>query len=143
MTVLSISIDDLKNLLLNRPVGVKIVLTIDRGGVLATMDETKEQVIQRKFKNLIGQPITITEASAKYNIPRGSIQEWKEKGYLSVVNETYPATIDEADVAYCAEIYKERKSSGFGFRGVPLLDERGLPYQIKNKKLSEYRRRKK
>jgi hypothetical protein len=45
--------------------------------------------------------------------------------------------LDEAEVAYCAEIYHARN----GISGVPLLDEDGLAYQLKHPELSEYRRK--
>ena len=49
--------------------------------------------------------------------------------------------LNEADVAYCAEIYHERKANKIGFRA-PLLDEAGLPYQLKHPKLAKYRLKK-
>ena len=49
--------------------------------------------------------------------------------------------LDEAEVAYCAGIYHERKT--LGITRVPLLDENGLAYELKHPKLFEYRRRKK
>ena len=49
--------------------------------------------------------------------------------------------LDEAEVAYCAEIYHERKAAGIR-SGAPLLDEDGLPYELKHPELSAYRCRK-
>ncbi len=45
---------------------------------------------------------------------------------------------NEAEIAYCVDIYQNRKRVG----GVPLLDENGLPYELKHPELSAYRRRK-
>lgn len=104
--------------------------------------KTKEQIIAEKFKELIDQPITITEASRKYNIPGSTIREWIPLEYVHIINfGGYPMKLDEAEIAYCAEVYHERKASGIR-SGAPLLDENGLPYELKHPELSKYRRRK-
>jgi len=102
---------------------------------------SKEQIIGKKFKDLIDQPITITEASEKYNIPGSTIREWIPLEYVHIINSGgYPMKLDESEIAYCAEVYHERKASGIR-SGAPLLDENGLPYELKHPELSEYRRR--
>lgn len=107
-----------------------------------TPQKTKEQIIQEKYGNLVGQPITVSDAAEKYGISsRVTIHNWAKKGYITIIEPGYQMTLDEADVAYCASIYKQKKESGLGYRG-PLLDEHGLPYELKRPKLATYRRRK-
>jgi len=98
---------------------------------------TKEEIIKEKFGHLQGKPIRISQASRKYNVPNSTIRDYIDCGYIGIVDEGYPKKIDEADAAYCAEIYHERKELGVR---APLLDENGLPYQLKRPELSEYRR---
>lgn len=104
--------------------------------------QTKKEIIEKKYKSLIGQPITVSDASEKYNVPRPTIQRWKDKGYLTVLESGYQAKLDEADVAYCVDIYRSKKQQSTLY-GRPLLDDRGLPYEMKQPKLSNYRRKKK
>ncbi len=99
---------------------------------------TKDDLLD---KSLIGQPITVTEAVQKYNIPQTTLLEWAKKGIVTVVEKGYRTKIDEADIAYCAKLYHERKNSGIGFRA-PLLTDDGLPYELKHPKLAKYRQKK-
>ncbi len=100
--------------------------------------KTKEQIIAEKFARLRENPITISEATERYQVPRTTLLGWIELEYVKVIDRGYPMRIDEADVAYCAEIYRERGAK----RGVRIFDENGNPYQLKHPKLAEYRRRK-
>ena len=102
---------------------------------------TKEQIIAEKFKDQREQPITVSEASERYEILGRTIREWISLDYIQVVDDSYPMKIDEAEVAYCAEIFHERKAVGIR-SGAPLLDNDGLPYELKHPELSAYRRRK-
>lgn len=103
--------------------------------------KTKKQIIAEKFGDRIEKPITVSEASERYKILGRTIREWISLDYIQVVDDSYPMKIDEAEVAYCAEIFHERKAAGIR-SGAPLLDERGLPYELKHPELSAYRRRK-
>jgi hypothetical protein len=103
--------------------------------------KSKKQIIAEKFSELQGQPITISQASKKYRVPGTTIREWIPLGYIRVIDDDdYPMKLDEAEVAYCAYIYHQRKASQVGF-GVPLLDEDGLAYELKHPELSQYRRK--
>jgi hypothetical protein len=102
--------------------------------------KTKEQVIKEKFAHLRRKPITISKAAESYALAGTTIREWINRGYITIIDSGYPTKIDEAEVAYCAEVYKERTSSGFSTR---IFDENGLPYELKHPDLSEYRRRRK
>jgi hypothetical protein len=119
-------------------------------GELLVSDEslngkTKEQIIKEKFQYLQGIGITISQAATKYDVPRSTLEAWVSRyGYIGIVDgHSYPKTINEAEVAYCAEEYHTRKAKGISSGGVPLLDEHGLPiYELKHPELAEYRRRK-
>jgi len=102
--------------------------------------KTKEQIIAEKFGSLQGRPITVSDAMQKYQISNDvTIRRWVTKGYIAVVDNGYPVRLDEAEVAYCAEIYHQRQRAGVR-SGAPLLDESGLPYRLKHPELSAYRR---
>lgn len=137
----------LAEILTNLPPDSTIELRKSSTGEIAvsydTPPKTKADLIAAdpKLRALKGQPITVTEAAERYKVPRGSIQEWKERGFIAVIQPGYQMTLDEADVAYCVGVYRQRKASGLGFRGVPLLDEHGAPYQLKQPKVARYRRR--
>lgn len=111
--------------------------------VVSDPTQTKEDILKEKFACLIGQPITVSDAAEKYGIPRTTIFDWKNKGYVTVLETGYRLTIDEAEMAYCSDIYNRRKASGLGFRGSPLLDEHGLEYELKHENLARYRRKRK
>jgi hypothetical protein len=101
---------------------------------------TKEQIIEEDFAALRGQLITVSEAAEKYDIPRSTIQSWiYRSNYLEPVGDNYPLVVDEAEVAYCVNIYKQRRATG---SKAPLLDENGLPYELKHPDLAAYRRQK-
>ena len=140
-----ISIETLNNLLKS---GIIEAITSDRGAILVSQKsiETnlpKDKIIQLRYQNLIGVPITLTEASKKYNVPRNTLFNWaKIHGYVTVIRDGWGMTLDEADVACCSEIYNRRKKMGVGVRGVPLLTDDGREYQLKRPDVSRYRREK-
>lgn len=103
--------------------------------------QTKDDILKERFGHLIGQPITLTEAAEKYDIPRATIESWIYRNrYIQIIGESYPMEVNEADIAYCADIYKNRRTKG---SKAPLLDENGLPYELKRPDVAEYRRKKK
>ncbi len=63
-----------------------------------------------------------------------------QKGFISTVGEHYPMRLNEAEVAYCVDVYNERQKAKIGHRGVPLLDKNGLPYKLKLPNLAVYSR---
>jgi len=102
--------------------------------------KTRETIINEKYPHLKGNPITITEAAGKYELPRSTIEKWLERKYIEIIDpDSYPMRVDEADVLYCVDVYRQRKALGIT-GGVPLLDENGLPYQLKHPDLSKRRR---
>lgn len=121
----------------------EILVAVDKNGTREP--KTKAEFINTRFGTLQGHPITISEATKKYDVPRSTIKTWiYRNNYITpIFSDKYPACFDEADIAYCAEIYHQRKVAGTGFFGAPLLDENGLPYELKHPDLAQYRRKKK
>lgn len=137
---------ELKTLLTNLHEGdtLEIVTREGQKQVLVLSEPlSKEDIIERRWPELIGKPITVGEAAKKYKIGRPTIFKWVQKGYISILDkDAYPMPLDAAEVEYCVQIYEERKKTGIGFYGAPLLDDHGLPYQLKRPDVAEYRQRK-
>jgi len=109
---------------------------------ISALNENLMSIKRSQFEHVHGSPITVTEASKKYDTNRATILMWVRQKYIRILTPGYRMEIDEADVAYCAAIHAARKGFG-GQTGAPLLDSSGDPYLLKHPKLSEYRRRKK
>ncbi len=106
--------------------------------------KTKEQIIREEFADLLGKPISVHEAGKKYEV-LSAIYGWVLAGYIRVIKKNIKRgqkkLVDEADVAYCATVYKERlKKYGGQLQGVPIFDEYGNPYELKYEDLAERRR---
>ncbi len=117
----------------------KIRAGVIAGEMFVNEDEVREQTITRKedlpeykkHEHLKGVPIGFTEASEKYGIYLSSLQRWYKKGIIAEIRRERTIGgekiyLDEADVAYCAEVYRVR-----GGQGRWLFDENGLPYRPK------------
>ena len=119
------------SLLSNLPKSAKLELTHTTAGIQLTEQRTKQQILEEKYPDLIGQPITLTEAAEKYGVGRATIESWHYKsGYIAPIdNDSYPKFFDEAEIAYLADIHKHRRAQR---SRAPLLDDNGLPYQIKD-----------
>ena len=100
--------------------------------------QTKEEIVTEKFADLQEKPITVSKAANTYELHERTIRRWIENGYIKVIKEDSPIQIDQADVAYCKDIYRQYG----GKRGVRIFDEDGSPYELKHPKLAQYRRRK-
>jgi hypothetical protein len=145
----TIRVHDQKNLLTNMTPGAKIglvklsteefvVTTLDG----TSMSQTKEQIIDDKFSGLRKQPIRLSDASKKYDVSTANLTRWMQAGYIeALTQEPYNTLLDEADTAYCAFIYHERKKQGVTF-GSRLFDENGNPYELKHPDLAKRRRKK-
>jgi predicted site-specific integrase-resolvase len=82
-----------------------------------------------KYLHLRGTEISINEASRKYDINHQTLLKWVQAGYIkSINNDGYRLFVDEADVAYCHEVYRQRG----GGRGRWLFNRDGTPYQPKS-----------
>jgi excisionase family DNA binding protein len=79
----------------------------------------------KRFKNLIGNPISISAAARKYNVHQRTVSRWVSRDYIQRIGiEKNKILIDEADVAYCASIHKKRGAK----RGTWVFNEDGTPY---------------
>ena len=122
------------------PSGELLVAAEDNGKQLTTKDE----IIAGEFAHLRELPITVSQAAENYDLPRNTILEWVKRKYITVLESGYCMKLDEADVAYCAKIYKEKLEEYSGqLRGVNIFDEYGNPYRLMHPKLSKKRRSKK
>ena len=82
----------------------------------------------KKHAHLKGVGIGISEATRKYDLVLSSVQRWVQAGYIARLGtEKNKVLIDEADVAYCAEIYRQRQGQGKW-----LFNPDGTPYKKAN-----------
>ena len=99
------------------------------------------QIRREDFAHLEGQAITVSEAARKYGVPVSTLHRWLERGYISALNNESGRgkrkILDEATVAYCAEIYHARKP--YNTRA-PLLEPDGSPYLLREPELARLRR---
>ena len=117
----------------------KIRAGVIEGKMVVSEEEVREQAVTRKedlpewkkFAHLKGVEIGLSEASTKYSIPQVTLFRWYKKGYIAeikraVVSGGEKIFLDEQNVAYCAEIYHQRRGQGKW-----LFDDNGLPYKPK------------
>lgn len=138
----TVTIAEAQQLLTRLQPGAKIEIErTPRGDIKLTNGPTKEDILKAKYKHLMGKNITLSEAAKKYDVPRGTLDSWyRQSHYIKPVGHSYPAVFDEAEIAYCVDIYRQRRLQK---SKAPLLDENGLPYEIKHPNLASYRKRKK
>jgi len=134
---MTISVTEVKKLLSNIGPNVTIWLKTPQGEFKV---QTRADIIENRYPDLIGQEITVTDAAKKYGVDRRNILRWKDKGYVSVIKSGYGMTLNEAEIAYCADTYKDQRSNGYA-HGTPLFDASGLPYQLKHPDLSQRRKK--
>jgi len=107
--------------------------------VLVSEDEVRGEAIQekglrkedlpeyKKHADKRGKPIWISKAARDYRIPHPTIVRWVKAGYIRQLGlDGNKVLIDEADVAYCSEIYRQR-----GRQGRILFNSDGTPYKPK------------
>jgi hypothetical protein len=81
-----------------------------------------------KYAHLKGVGISVRAAGRKYSIPSDTLSEWSKKGYISTIGFVgNKKMLDEADVAYCAEVYSANKGQGKW-----IFNPDGTPYRHKN-----------
>jgi hypothetical protein len=103
--------------------------------------QTKEQIIEEKFRHLKGKPIRLREAARKYRLKVPTVGRWVQIGYIKRLrDEPHCVELDESDVAYCANVYHHRKREG-SVAGSKIFDEKGNPYQLKYPDLASERRK--
>ncbi len=121
------------------------VVAVDKNGNDDNESQTKDEIIAAKFAHLKGQPISASEASRKYSkihgvpISNQSFSRWATKlGYIIVLERGYRLQMDEAEVAYCAEVYAQKYREYDGrMSGVRIFDKDGNPYQLKYPEVAE------
>lgn len=79
------------------------------------------------YAHLKGIGIGINEAAKEYRIPYVTIYQWMSSGIIKKLGRKgQKVLLDKADVAYCAEIYRQR-----GIKGRKLFNSDGTPYKPK------------
>jgi len=117
----------------------KIRAGIIAGETIVSEDEVRDEAVEQKVlgkedlpeyqkhAHLKGNPIWISEAARKYGILQPTLSKWVRAGIIRIVSrQANRILIDEADVAYCAEIYRQR-----GKMGRILFNPDGTPYKPK------------
>jgi predicted site-specific integrase-resolvase len=94
----------------------------------------KEDTLEyKKFEHLKGHAIWLSQAERKYGVRNQTIFGWVQRGFIKKLGkEGNKVLIDEADVAYCVEIYRRSMSK----QGRRIFDKQGLPYKPKTGPLS-------
>jgi predicted site-specific integrase-resolvase len=89
------------------------------GAIVISEASLNEQLVAKhlpgsqKYAHLKGKLIWLNEASRRYKIPQQTITRWVQKGILQRVSETgHRVYVDEAAMAYCAEVYHLRRGQG-------------------------------
>jgi predicted site-specific integrase-resolvase len=102
-----------------------------RGATTTTTPSRKEDMPEyKRHAHLRGVEISINEASRKYRISNSTIVRWTNSGYIARIRRVGQRVfIDEADMAYCAEVHKAR-----GGQGRWLFNQDGTPYTPKTAK---------
>jgi excisionase family DNA binding protein len=85
----------------------------------------KEQLPEyMRHAHLKNTPIWISDAGRKYDIPNPTIVRWVSKGIIKRLGtDKNKVLIDQADMAYCAEIYHNHRGQGKW-----LFNPDGTPY---------------
>jgi excisionase family DNA binding protein len=84
----------------------------------------------KQFKKLAGASLWISDAARKYDIPNPTIVRWVAKGIIRRMGtDKNRVLIDEADIAYCAEVYHSHRG-----RGKWLFNADGTPYVSRSEK---------
>jgi len=67
----------------------------------------------QKYVHLRGQTICISKAKANYKIPDTTLRRWIKWGLIKIIKtEKNKILVDEADVAYCSELYIKHRRKG-------------------------------
>ncbi len=121
----------------------KIRAGVIAGEMVVNEEEVRGEAIQEKglrkedlpeyqmHAHLKGNGISLPQAVEKYGLNPSTIFRWYKKGIIAEVGREIDLggekiLYDEADIAYCSEIYKK-----FGGQGKRIFDKNGLPYKPK------------
>ena len=101
----------------------------EKGEILVAQEDIEEVVAREQFDHLRGKGLGIAEAGRKYDIPNPTLSRWSKAGYIKRLGRSgQKILIDEADVAYCAAVYRMQD----GGQGKRIFNDDGLPYQPKD-----------
>ena len=107
--------------------------------------QTKDEIIAAHFAHLRGQKINAYQAQQKYDISHLTFIKWARTGYIHFrKDEEGPRPqilMDEADVAYCAYVYRQKEAEYGNAAGIRIFDKDGNPYQLKYPDLAAQRRK--
>lgn len=93
------------------------------------------------FEHLRGQGISASESSRKYDISTANFSRWAKLGYIQILERGWKLILDEADVAYCAAVYKAKYEFYDGqLSGVNIFDKEGRPYKLRYREIADMRR---
>jgi hypothetical protein len=112
-------------------IGARGLYNLAQRGILAVVMTTEniptsreETPEYKKFSHLKGVGISINAGARKYNLHSSTVTRWVHKNLIAKVGtEKNRVLIDEADLAYCAEVQSNRPGQGKW-----LFDQKGLPY---------------
>lgn len=120
---------------------VQMTLPLQTEDTHDDINDRLSRIRREDYAHLEGVPITVSEAAKKYGVPVSTLHRWLERGYVSALNNESGRgkrkILDEATVAYCAEIYHVRKP--YNTRA-PLLESDGSPYLLREPELARLRR---
>jgi predicted site-specific integrase-resolvase len=110
-------------------------LRLPDGGLAVSEGDLREHMRKedlpeyKKHARLRGKQIGIAEAARKHNVAVSTVHRWVTRGYITRLGqEGQKVLIDEADVAYCVEIYR-----AYGSRPRRrLFNDDGTPYVAKS-----------
>jgi len=119
----------------------KIRAGVVAGEMVVSEEEVRGEAIQEKglrkedlpeyqmYAHLKGTPIWISEAARRYQVPHQTVVRWIKAGYIKQLGmRGNKVLIDQADIAYCSEIYRKR-----GKQGRVLFNRDGTPYKPKTR----------
>lgn len=99
------------------------------------------RIKREDFKHLRGQGISVTNAGKKYDIRAANFSRWTKLGYIKVLERGWKLILDEADVAYCAAVYRAKYTLYDGqLSGVNIFDKEGRPYRLRYREIADTRR---
>jgi len=107
-----------------RAVIIKGEIAVDENSLPIRKEDLPEY---KKHAHLKGTTIWISEAARKYELLSPSILKWIKTGVIQKIGaDGNKVLVDEADVAYCAEVYRK-----IGRQGRRMFNSDGTPYKPK------------
>jgi hypothetical protein len=107
--------------------------------------KTKVEIIAHYFAHLRGQTINAYQAQEKYGIRYLNFIKWARAGYIQFRKDQEgprpQILMDEAEVAYCAYVYRQKEAEYENIARVRIFDKGGNPYRVKYPDLAAQRRK--